>query len=721
MAAVKWCVKLWLFCMIIVGDYVVAQESFTSIADRYKLYDEGKIESEKNTFPGLLTEKLLDAHNYQAAKDLLISALLKESAPHKVIHFLLAKIAAHQNNYKDFRGHFTKSQIAEFHNLTMVEEIYDLVPKKEQAWLVNLLIKHNNFAEKYESLCPYFELVNRKNRAKFLYKILTIHTVPAQQKEQMLYELYVRIPEAIPAVELKKLSRFKEFKKALRISDYAMRMENLLTFGKNEEARQTFVEAQASQKKDALVCELDYIDAKVDRKMRKYDLAKKRFLKVASVCPKDWQIKSRYMYLLLASTLGDEAALPMFDAFVADYPTHSFSDDVLVFKASMLLDKGKDQEALVVLDQAIAQFPQGDMIPRALFLKAMSHAKAGQNQAAQEALGSLKKISAKDSLDYHQAQYWQARFLLFPNPFELAHHKPNRQAESQLLELAQALKPTVYSWLAESLLTTMKKKVKRPKIAVGEKDEEMKVFSKDKRLEEVHKAVRFGFRKEALMILSDMVPNQDQIEMALEMAWYFYVLNRPELGHQKLIRCDPTLAAALESRIPHIYRCLAYPFIYRDLLKKMSEQFSVPIEVTLGIIRQESGFIAESCSWAGAKGPMQLMYASAKGQAARVGIKDLREDDLYSPSINVTLGTSLFKNYWIQWGSLPQALAAYNAGPSPTKTWTKKMPSLALDTFIENISYKETRDYVKKVLGSINMYRVINGAQYLPLAVTPRP
>lgn len=716
----NWCMKLWLLCLVIVGENALTHEELISIGNKYKLYDEGKKTSEDIKLPGLPIEKLLDANNYQAAKDLLNSVLVKEDAPKKVIHFLLAKIAAQQSNYKDFRGHVTKSQVTEFHNLTMVEEIYDGVPKKEQVWLVNLLIKHNFFTKNSESPCPYFELNNRRDRAQFIYKILTAHTMPSKLKDEMLYELYVSKPEVISKEQLNKIAGFKSFAKMLGVSDYAARMENLLTFGKNEEARQTFLLVQASLKKgESPACELEYIDAKVDRKMRKYEIAKKRFLKVASVCPKDWQIKARYMYLSLASTLGDEAALPMFDAFVADYPTHSFSDDVLVFKASMLLEKGKDQEAHAVLDQAIAQYPEGDMIPRALFLKALSHAKKGQHQQAQEALGLLKKISAKDSLDYHQAQYWQARLLLFPNPFELATWKPKPQAENQLFELAQALKPTVYSWLAESLLIFMKKKVKKPILANNGQDETVKVFSKDERLQEVRRAVLYGFRKEALMILADIVPKHDHLELAAEMAWYFDVLNRPELGHQRLIRCDSTLAALLEARIPHIHRRLAYPFLHRDLIKKMGEQFLVPNEVIFGIIRQESGFIAESCSWAGAKGLMQLMYASAKGQAQRAGIKDLREEDLYRPHINITLGVSLFKNYWTQWGSLPQALAAYNAGPSPTKTWTKKMPSLVLDTFIEDISYKETRDYVKKVMGAINMYRALNGVLSLELALKP--
>lgn len=76
------------------------------------------------------------------------------------------------------------------------------------------------------------------------------------------------------------------------------------------------------------------------------------------------------MDLMLASTLGDEASLPSFDAFVEDYPTSSFSDDVLVFKASMLSDKGRIKEAQQVLTRVIESYPDGDMIHRAYFHKA---------------------------------------------------------------------------------------------------------------------------------------------------------------------------------------------------------------------------------------------------------------------------------------------------------------------------------------------------------------
>ena len=134
-------------------------------------------------------------------------------------------------------------------------------------------------------------------------------------------------------------------------------------------------------------------------------------------------------------------------------------------------------------------------------------------------------------------------------------------------------------------------------------------------------------------------------------------------------------------------------------------------EVVLAIIRQESEFDRSANSWAGARGMMQLMKYTAKIVAKQAklpySISRLTEE----PEYNIKLGSfyfnSLMENYN---GIYPFSIAAYNAGPNRVKTWRKingdpSKGQLSYVNWIELIRFKETRNYVQRVLENINVYK----------------
>ena len=134
-------------------------------------------------------------------------------------------------------------------------------------------------------------------------------------------------------------------------------------------------------------------------------------------------------------------------------------------------------------------------------------------------------------------------------------------------------------------------------------------------------------------------------------------------------------------------------------------------EVVLAIIRQESEFDRKANSWAGARGMMQLMKYTAKLVAKQAklpySISGLTKD----PEYNIRLGSyyfnSLMENYN---GVYPFAIAAYNAGPNRVKTWRKingdpSKGQLSYVNWVELIRFKETRNYVQRVIENINVYK----------------
>ncbi len=150
---------------------------------------------------------------------------------------------------------------------------------------------------------------------------------------------------------------------------------------------------------------------------------------------------------------------------------------------------------------------------------------------------------------------------------------------------------------------------------------------------------------------------------------------------------------------------MRFPLAYKDELKKAADATQVKQTLLYAIARQESAFAAQARSSAGAMGLMQLMPATAKQTAKKIGVK-YRRKDLYKPSSNIRLGSSYLNQLLQRFnGNRALAAAAYNAGPTRVDRWLKNASAnLELDSWIETIPYRETRGYVQNVLSYSVIY-----------------
>jgi soluble lytic murein transglycosylase len=126
-----------------------------------------------------------------------------------------------------------------------------------------------------------------------------------------------------------------------------------------------------------------------------------------------------------------------------------------------------------------------------------------------------------------------------------------------------------------------------------------------------------------------------------------------------------------------------------------------------GLIRQESRFIMDARSHVGASGLMQVMPATAKWTAKKIGLSNFTPDQITDKETNVAIGTGYLKLVLDDFGgSLPLAAAAYNAGPGRSRRW-REGPVLEAAIWAENVPFQETRDYVKKVLSNTTNYAAL--------------
>jgi soluble lytic murein transglycosylase len=128
------------------------------------------------------------------------------------------------------------------------------------------------------------------------------------------------------------------------------------------------------------------------------------------------------------------------------------------------------------------------------------------------------------------------------------------------------------------------------------------------------------------------------------------------------------------------------------------------------LMRQESLFDPRVVSPAAAYGLMQLLLSTARRMATRANIDAVDVEDLFSPETNVKLGTEYLTELADRFDSDPVLmLAGYNAGETAAERWQERGKDLELDEFIEKISYRETRAYVKKVLRNYRNYLRLYG------------
>ena len=176
---------------------------------------------------------------------------------------------------------------------------------------------------------------------------------------------------------------------------------------------------------------------------------------------------------------------------------------------------------------------------------------------------------------------------------------------------------------------------------------------------------------------------------------------------------DREIQAADRTRRLHNF-ALRYPMPYREVFEEYARSHGLDAAWVFGLVRQESRFVAEARSGAGATGLMQVMPHTARYVAANIGLRNFRSKRMAELATNVRLGTGYMKIVLGQLGHSVLASAAYNAGPARARRWRDARPQEGA-IYIETIPFPETRDYVKKVFANSVFYSALIDKQATPI------
>jgi soluble lytic murein transglycosylase len=297
--------------------------------------------------------------------------------------------------------------------------------------------------------------------------------------------------------------------------------------------------------------------------------------------------------------------------------------------------------------------------------------------------------------------YWHARALLARKKVT----PPVQQEANAALESIAGVRG-FYEQLA---LEELGRKVTTPARPPAPTLEEMEAARRNPSLQRALYAIGMGLRSEGVRewnYATNLVDAQGKAGMMSDRE----LLAAAQLAcdHQVWDRCINTsdrtrVAIDVEQR---------FPMPHKEAVIARSKTINLDPAYVYGLIRQESRFVTDARSGVGASGLMQVMPATAKWTARKIGLTGFTPDQITDRDTNIAIGTGYLKLVLDSFeGSMPLAAGAYNAGPSRSRRWRAPNegtgPVLEGAIWAENVPFHETRDYVKKVLSNTTNYAAL--------------
>ena len=542
--------------------------------------------------------------------------------------------------------------------------------------------------------------------------------------------------------------------------DLLARAEKLLEANRNEKAIVAFNEIADKSLGPALRCRKRFGLGLASRNLHHYAAAEGFFTQVIAECASDESLVRRAMYLntKVVSIADGLRAVPLIEEFAKKFPGHSFVDDVL-FWAGDLYHRRKMWPQAEAYFKRIDSMPEkGDQCADARWRLAWMSFRRGDLKTAEQRMTRLLERDGCVTLKFDRARahYWLGRIA---EEQKDATHAVNRfasafQAEplgyySQLaLKRVRALEPERAEALVATL--TLPKGGEAPPLCPGVLTE-MPAFVRA--LELLLRGLGSDAASELLSIEMPMqkvvgatqatalgveprpaTPLDAKSEVAKAKSCGAHdaqlllalLLDRAGVYGAAHWRLRTDFAAVLADEPTPATAAIwiaAYPLAYRELVAAAEEESHVPPLLLQALCREESALDPSAVSWAGAYGLTQLLVSSAKGSGKLLSrpVEVKSGEDLLDPALSARLGAallgSLVKRYK---GNAGLALAGYNASEANADTWWTRYQGEPFDVFEEEITIKETRGYVARVLKTWGTYRWMYAGELPELPVDER-
>ncbi|MBX9941195.1 MAG: transglycosylase SLT domain-containing protein [Candidatus Obscuribacterales bacterium] len=388
----------------------------------------------------------------------------------------------------------------------------------------------------------------------------------------------------------------------------------------------------------------------------------------------------------------DEDAIKILEKLLAEYPTSEHAPESLwwifwhqtksIFPDKLAANKVKALSLAKLAESGLMRYPKHRSAARFSFWAGRIHEKLGQ---AQQARLAYETAAQKYPTNYYGGR---ARHRLEA----LAKQIPGKPLQDRAWSTSSTRRgPETWNWPGPGSLFDYDRVANQigalPVLLslVGQTEEALEMTS------------------DRLNKLGESAANKDQIT---GFKTHLYLKLKQEI---EAIRTAGRDLGEIPSKSPRWQ--MLYPWAYAKQIADASKAYGVDPYLVHALIREESRYYARALSRSKAIGLMQLLPSTARGVAKTLGITVASDEDVFIPDNNIKLGTKYLSSVLSRKNNHAMlAVASYNGGPNAVTKWLNQHLAAGgtdLDVFVENIPYRETRDYVRKVFGSYWTYELM--------------
>ncbi len=553
--------------------------------------------------------------------------------------------------------------------------------------------QHEDAEKALSSFLDRYPTSSQAPKASLLLAKLLITLERPGEAAPPLKRLYIHFPADLAAVEARRLLHEIPNVPPFTTEEQLLRARALLREGHFGEATPVLTQLL---KTDPENTDLRLLLGRSLSGMKEYPraIAVLRPLTDPTAQPRD-QVKALFLIGKASLRSGEYLqAITDLERIHQTFPRSRLADDALYLIGLSRESRKQHDAALEVYARLLRRYPKGGLGDTARWRRAwLLYRQRKPERAAQELQRLLKDYP--QSGQKAQALYWRGRFL------EETGQRPLAKTIYQRL-MKEAMLDPYYEWRARQRLQ-LKPQRFAPGPAPPFDDGSSRALAKARELFYLRMWVDAAAE---YWILASSRPHELPVQweacQALARANEFEkVISIARRSVGTLLTTDRKQEAMT------IFWSFLYPRGFWPSVDRYVKETPLDPYLVTALIREESTFSPTAVSSAGARGLMQLMPATAARVARETDLPN--PPDLDTPGPNIALGTRYLGKLHKQFGgNLALTLAAYNAGPSTVQRWLKDHHPLEdPEVFIEEIPYPETREYIKRVLGSYDRYRAL--------------
>jgi len=390
-------------------------------------------------------------------------------------------------------------------------------------------------------------------------------------------------------------------------------------------------------------------------------------------------------------------------------PNSQWLEQALLSAGNIYLLKKDYDNAIDQYRELQQRFPNGSRAAYAHWKTAWLSLRQGRNAEARS--GFEQQIALyPSSAEVPAALYWRGRLAEEDNDFSTA--------RAYYQKISERFRNFYYGELARQRLTKIKVEDDPPHLALLDRVPPIKTGAKVNADDPPTDNLRFQkaqlLANGALMDFAvrelQAAGNEEQGSwVPSETARLYQEASRYDVAIETLKRAVPDYFAMDLSSLPREYWQALFPKPFWPDLKRYSSQNALDPYLVASLIRQESEFNPAAVSRKNAVGLMQLLPKVGKGVAKQEKLRHYSAQQLFTPAINLQLGTRYFRTMVDKFGAFEYALAAYNAGSDRVEEWLGAGKYRDPQEFVESIPFTETREYVQAIQRNANVYRQLYG------------